>query len=170
VAWPVDNRQVPPHLASTRFDRHYRLPNATRWFFRSFAGACAVIVVLGLLDNQGGTFGTVGVVVAATVLVLIVVWAERAFPRYGLYESLEGIRVVNSFGSRRVPWDQIERFEQSEKWPRGRVLIVRKDGEVVPVVGTAQGARIAWSGGETRDIVGVLNERLRAWQAQHGAI
>jgi hypothetical protein len=122
-----------------------------------------------LLDNHGGTFGTVGVAVAAMVLVLVVVWSEYAFPKYGLYESSEGIRVVNSFGSSGLPWDRIERFEQSKDWPRSRVLIVRTDGEVVPVVGTAQGARIAWSGGETRDIVGVLNERLGVWQTQRRA-
>jgi hypothetical protein len=161
---------VPPHLASKSFDRHYLAPKKARWVLRFYLAAALVVMLVALLDNHGGTFGTVAVVVAATVLVLIVVWAERAFPRYGLYESVEGIRVVNSFGSGRLPWDQIERFEQSKKWPRSRVLIVRKDGEVVPVVGTAQGARIAWNGGETRDIVGVLNERLRVWQAQHGAI
>jgi hypothetical protein len=36
-------------------------------------------------------------------------------------------------------------------------------------MGTAQGARIAWDGGETNDIVGELNKRLRLWRSHRAA-
>lgn len=38
-------------------------------------------------------------------------------------------------------------------------------GESAPIIGTAQGARIAWDGGATEDIVGELNQRLAMWRA-----
>ena len=123
-----------------------------------------------LFGNEGGSFGTAVGIIAVAALVAVLAWGERSFPRWGLYESERELRSVHSLGSQRFPWDMIDRFDQSKTWPKSRVLVVVKNGKVVSIVGTAQGSRIAWDGGETRDIVGVLNERLRAWEAQHGAI
>jgi hypothetical protein len=150
-----------PRLPCPSFERHYRLPRATRLFFRCFAASGALIVLASLLDNQGEVPASVIAGVCYTALALVVVWAERAFRRAGMYESAEGIRVVNMLRSVDLRWELIARFEHAEKWPRSRVL-VGENGRVVPILGTAQGARIVWKGGETRDIVGVLNERLLA--------
>ena len=50
------------------------------------------------------------------------------------------------------------------------MLVIGKNGAVVPIVGTAQGARIAWDGGETNDIVGELNRRLELWRSYCGCV
>ncbi|HEY7932701.1 MAG TPA: hypothetical protein VID48_02660 [Solirubrobacteraceae bacterium] len=73
---------------------------------------------------------------------------------------------MHSIGRRELRWELIDRFEQSKKPPRSRVLVVGTNGRVIPILGTAQGARIAWDGAETRDIAGVLNERLSIWRSQ----
>jgi hypothetical protein len=66
-------------------------------------------------------------------------------------------------------WELIDRLEQSRAIPKSRVLVIGKNGAVGPVVGTAQGARIAWDDGETNDIVGELNRRLDLWRSDHGS-
>lgn len=152
--------------AGATFDRHYSVPGATRWFLRCFLAAVALIVLGSLLDNQSGLSAPVIAIPYYAVLALIVVWSERALPRAGMYESAEGIRIVRLGGSVTLRWELIARFEHSDRRPRSRVLVVANNGQVVPIVGTAQGARIVWNGGETRDIVGVLNERLLTWRSQ----
>jgi len=94
---------------------------------------------------------------------------ERASddPR-GLYETADGLKIVNSRGTELVRWQLIDRFEHSRSIPKSRVLVIGKNGGVVPVVGTAQGARIAWDDGETNDIVGELNRRLELWRSHEG--
>jgi hypothetical protein len=44
-------------------------------------------------------------------------------------------------------------------------MVVGTNGARARLIGTTQGARIAWDTRETRDVVAVLNERLRLWKA-----
>lgn len=147
--------------------RHYRLPTASAWFIRAFLVSCLLVGALGLLDNKGGTFGLVG---GARVhlhrhrdLDL-----GRASDRAGIYEAPDGLRAVRVPGSSFARWQSIEAFEASSAWPRSRVIVVATNGHRVPLIGTAQGARIVWDDGETQDIAGVLNERLPLWKAAEG--
>ncbi len=52
---------------------------------------------------------------------------------------------------------------------RRRVRVFTKDGDKALLLGASQGRRVVWDGGETTDIVGVLNERLRDWRSTHGS-
>ncbi len=147
-------------------DRHYRAPKAALWYMRCFLAASALLVIPVSLDNRSGAPALAITVPYVTVLGVLFVWAERRFPKAGMFETDEGLRVVRLIGSADLRWDLIAGFEASQRPPRSRVLVVAKSGRRVPIVGTAQGARIAWDGGDTRDIVGVLNERLATWRAQ----
>jgi hypothetical protein len=157
-------------VSVTPFDRHYRVPSAARRTIRAFLAVCALVGVLALTDNEGSISTALIGIVYYSVLALILVWEELALPRAGMYESDEGIRVVQALPWRGelLRWDLIASFEQSRTWPRSRVLVLGNNGARVPVAGTAQGSRIVWDGGETRDIVATLTERLEAWRTVHG--
>ena len=144
-----------------QFDRHYRVPRAAIWSLRAFLTAAAGVGVLCVADNQSGLPDEVVAIVYYGLLAGILVWGERLVPRAGMYESADGLRVVHSLGSTTFPWGSIARFEHSSTVPRSQVLVVRHDGRRTPIIGTAQGSRITWGEGDTTDIVGVLNERLR---------
>lgn len=145
--------------------RHYRVPRRATWWGRGMALSGIVVVVLSLLSNQGGTFGLIGGLFCALAVVVVWIWSERRLPRAGIYETAEGLWVVKLVGSGFVHWQQIAGFETSSKRPRTRVMLLGVNGARVPLIGTAQGALIAWDGGETLDIVGVLNDRRVLWQA-----
>jgi hypothetical protein len=150
-------------------DRHYRVPSAARWYMRFFIGSVALVGLALVLDSHGGLSPVAIAIGWYAMVAALAVWGERLMTRAGLYESADGIKVVNSFGSTSCRWEFIARFEQSRKWPKSRVFVVVRNGAVIPIVGTAQGARIAWQDGDTNDIVGVLNERLDAWRSEHAA-
>lgn len=156
---------APVAVSPAGFGRHYQLPSATRWFLRCLVAAGALIGIPVLLNNQSGLSTPVVATLYYAAFAAVLVWGERALPKCGLYESAEAVTAVKMGGSVSFRWELIERFEHSKTRPRSRVLVVEKNGRIVPVVGTAQGARIVWSGGETRDIVGVLNERLASWRS-----
>jgi len=120
---------------------------------------CAVPFILGIAV-------VVGIVLLGTVG-LITVWMERSFRRGGMYETDAGLRIVTGWGSKTVPWADIASFRPAAKGHRGRVLLVGTNGVISPITGLAQGARICWRGGETRDIVAVLNARLDDWRGAH---
>lgn len=124
-------------------------------------------MVGSLFDNQSHISPVAIAIPAFTFLCLVAVWGERLMVRGGMYESAAGLKVVNGFGTTLLPWDSITRFERSPAWPTSRVLVVRATGRRTAIVGTAQGARITWDGGETRDIVGELNGRLALWTGEH---
>ena len=120
---------------------------------------CALPFILGIA-------ATAGLIMLATVGV-ITVWMERSFRRGGMHESDAGLRIVTGWSSRTVPWESIASFRQAATSSRSRVLIVGTNGVISPIAGLAQGARICWRGGETDDIVEVLNARLSDWRSEH---
>jgi hypothetical protein len=156
----------PPRGPSTDpFNRHYRLPSMARWLARGFLLFAALVVLGSLLDNQSDVSPAVVAVPAYTVLAGVALWGERVVIRGGLYETTDGLRVVNCWGTSAFRWERIERFERSGSRPTSRVLIIGTDGQATAIIGTAQGGLIRWDGGETTDIVGELNERLARWRS-----
>lgn len=150
----------------TTLGRHYRAPTAARIFLRGFLLFAALVGIGIVLDYRGGIPAVLIAVLYYGFLLLIWLWGERTMSRAGLYESPVSLTIVHSLGRSETRWELISRFEQAKAVPRSRVLIVKTSGAVVPIVGTAQGSRITWDGGETRDIVSVLNERLSLWRSQ----
>ena len=156
------------------FDRHYRLPAAYAWLFRGLVLSFGLIIVLSLADNQGGEFGIVVGVAAFVCLGGLWLRSERSWPRAGLYETPEGLRVVRIglIGGLRdelLRWGLITRFEPGSLGLSKRaVLAVGTNGVRVRVIGAKQGTLFKWDGGETGDLIGVLNERLATWRTAHG--
>jgi hypothetical protein len=148
-----------------QFDRHYRLPRATARFLWSFLVFFAIVVAVAISTSSSGSAPVIALPVY-TVLALVAFGGRRLTAKGGMYETAAGLKVVNGFGSVTHRWDLIATFEQSRARPKSRVLIVGLNGKTLPIVGTAQGARITWDGGETNDIVGVLNQRLELWCSQ----
>jgi hypothetical protein len=106
------------------------------------------------------------VVACVVVFVAAVVWGERVTVKVGLEESPEGYIDRNNFGRRLLRFEDIDHFDHRRTLSVDRVFAVRPGtGKADPIQGLVQGRRIVWDGGETRDIVGVLNERLEARRA-----
>lgn len=143
--------------------RRYRPPAAGHVAI----GGCLVVVVaavvLGLAEHAASLFmAIIGVAAVATV------WqALAAIKTGGLFETVDGIvnRQLLGVGYRRLAWGEIATFRAV----RTRVFAVRRSGAPVALVGVAQGARTTWDEGETRDIVAVLNQRLKAHRASTGS-
>lgn len=154
---------APPALSLE--PRHYRVPRATAWYLRGHTALVMLIGLLAVVANEGGTSGLVGGFLCIFVVVGIWLWGEHRLPLAGVYETAQGLRAVKLVGSTFAPWHRVEAVESSSKPPRSRVMVVGANGLRVRLIGTAQGARIAWDTGETRDIVAVLNERIALWKA-----
>jgi hypothetical protein len=90
----------------------------------------------------------------------LIVWGERRGVRQGLYESELGLTVVNLYTSYPLLWADVAGFDHRRTGTWDRVYAKRSDGRVRAVATVLQGQRVVWDDGETRDIVGVLNQRL----------
>lgn len=152
------------------FDRHYRLPPFTIWWVRGLHLTFCATIAIGLLNNEGGTFGVVGSIVCGLWIVTAWIRSELSWPKVGLYETAVGLQTVRlSFSGGphtmgHFPWAQIECFEPSGLRKR-RVRAVFRNGFATDLLGTRQGWRITWDGGETTDMVDVLTHRLQEWRA-----
>lgn len=154
---------TPPPEAPAEL-RHYCVPAPAVWASR---GTClgVTLIVLYWVTRTQSTIGAVLVAAGGALFVgLFTLAGEKLLQRAGLYETLEGLRIVNTWGTSVVPWDDIRQFEQGAASPTSRVFIQRTDGRLTLIYATAQRTRITWENGETRDIVGVLNDRLHCWQ------
>ena len=59
----------------------------------------------------------------------------------------------------------MDRFEHQRQGTHDIVYVRLTDGNRRRLTNLLQGQRVLWDGGETKDIVGVLNERLAEWRA-----
>lgn len=143
-------------------ERHYRPPLAGLIVIRVCYVVVALCAVLAVTERAGIVF----VVIMAAAAVWTVGMGERGVRTGGLYETANGItnRRLLGFGCRQEQWCDIDRFHSA----KARVLVIRRDGSAWPLVGVSQGSRTTWDGGETRDIVAVLNERLGLWRSSTG--
>ena len=130
----------------------------------------AMLVAAALLDNQGGAFGLVGGSACGVGVVVLWIRGEASMPKAGIYESADGLRVVGLglLGGLRalqvLSWAQIDRFE-TRRVAKHRVAVIARHGRGRLMLGARQGARYSWGDDETRDIAGVLNQRVNEWRA-----
>jgi hypothetical protein len=123
-----------------------------------------VVFVAGNAHDTGSFPVTLtGIYVVAALAV--VAWCERVVVRTGLDECPEGFVNRSNFGARMLPLQDVEHFQSRRLRRVDRVYAVRRDGSATPIQGLTQGQPIVWDAGESRDIVGVLNERLDARRA-----
>jgi hypothetical protein len=147
--------------ADDELARHYRVPTAARLAGRAAYLVAALALILVLAESAAVVF----VVICAVASAYCVVLGELTIRRGGVYETATGIATRTSLGSHHETWHGIECFRAV----KSRVFVIRQDGTARALRGVAQGYRIAWDGGETRDIVSVLNERLRLWRESNDA-
>lgn len=124
---------------------------------------CALSVILGIAEDAAPVFMAI-----IGVSCVVFFWTSAATLRLGgLRESPSGIANLRpvwlSIRYRREPWENILRFQSV----KSIVFVIVRDGTPWRLVGVAQGARTTWDDGETRDIVGVLNQRLEGWRLAH---
>jgi hypothetical protein len=100
-------------------------------------------------------------IVLGIVLVLVTVWANVLAVTAGVYEVEDGIVAMSLFlGSTHYDWTQLASFEHRRRGTHDFVYARLTDGNRRRLLNVLQGQRVVWDGGETRNIVGVLNERL----------
>jgi hypothetical protein len=143
--------------------RRYRLPRARIGLRVMYAFLAAFWVVL--IQGYQHDHGSVPIVLplACTVTVLAVfVWDRRVLVNFGLDESPDGFVDHHTLGRRSLRLDDIERFDHRRTVTFDQVYAALRDGQIHPIVSLQEGQRVVWQDGETRHIVEVLNERLRA--------
>ena len=140
-----------------QFNRHYRSP-ALRWAIGASYFVVLMAAVLGLAERASAVFLAIIAVGGVGSL-----WAGvMAWTRGGLLETPEGIGNRRFLSTRHWSWSEIDEVRSVGS----RVFLVLRSGDAIPLIGVAQGYRVTWSDGETRDVVSVLNERLAAWRAE----
>jgi hypothetical protein len=123
------------------FNRHYRVPGSYAWMLRGQVLFGVFVLALGLATNEGGAFGIV--VCGLGLMYLAGTWSrsERSWPRTGLYETPEGLRVVrlSALGGvrdRLFRWTTIACFEPGTYgFSRRAVMAVGTNGSRENVVG-----------------------------------
>jgi hypothetical protein len=141
-------------------ERHYSAPPEVAWLNRGAVVALAGCTAWAAYSPGLGKLTAPMAEVLGAVTLLLWLAVERVRRQLGLYETRATLIAVTLGRTVTCRWDDIERFAQSQ-FPTSEVLIVATDGSVISLRGaTAQGSRIVWSGGDTRDIIGVLNQRL----------
>lgn len=96
---------------------------------------------------------------------MISVWANVVAVKGGVYEKDDGITLRSLFSSAHLGWGDLDRFEHQRRGTHDFVYARLTDGSRRRVPEALQGQRVIWDGGETRDIVGVLNGRITQWRA-----
>lgn len=158
---------VQAHSDSIVFDRSYGVSLgtkvATSWWIAGIflLFGCGILVTGSLPWNVPE-----GIASLTAGALLVRAWGRNLDRRAGMVETPEGLR-LGAIGSKPtlLRWESVARFDHSRVWPHWFVLAIAHDGAVRWIRNASQGARIAWDGGDTRDIAGVLNERLDTWRA-----
>jgi hypothetical protein len=111
-------------------------------------------VVLAVAKPDWTVWGPVG-----GFLLLVLLVANVLAPRYGVYEGAKGIAVRRYFSKWSADWTELAGFEHQRIGTHDFAYARLNDGSRRVLSGVLQGQRVVWNGGETRDIVGLLNER-----------
>jgi Bacterial PH domain len=109
-------------------------------------------------------------IVFAALFMAVVAWGEMRGVKQGLYESEVGVRCVTFYGTCILPWADLVEFDHRRAGTWDRVYAKLADGEVKVLPAVFQGQRVVWDGGETRNIVGVLNDRLAEVRAANAVV
>lgn len=142
--------------------RHYRL-----WWTKPVNIGMTVFwafVWLVLAFGSHSTNWTLMIALGVFLLVMAV-WANLLAVTAGVHEEKNGILLRSLVSSSRYEWNQLTGFYDVRKGTHDYVYAELLDGSRRRLTNVLQGQRVIWDGGETRDIVGVLNERLAEWRA-----
>jgi hypothetical protein len=101
-------------------------------------------------------------------LIAMALWANVLAATAGVHEEESGILLRSLVNTSRYEWNQLTGFCDARKGTHDYVYAELADGSRRRLTNVLQGQRVVWDGGETRDIVGVLNERLAEWRATRG--
>jgi hypothetical protein len=88
---------------------------------------------------------------------LMLMWSERTIATAGVYECENGLWCRTGLGGFLLPWEALAGFEHEGR----AVYAARKSGGRARLLPVLQGVDVIWEAGRTRDIVGVLRQRLR---------
>jgi hypothetical protein len=140
--------------------RHYRT-RRNRFGMYPFLGICIFLGLLLTLAPRGGLALHVG----AGVGVLILVWLARNAARMGLKVDRDDVQVCGPFSSERVAWSDVSGLD-THRWSINQIVDLKlMDGRTLNT-NLIQGASVDWQGGETKDILSVLQAELDA----HGSL
>lgn len=148
-------------LDGYRYYQSARLRSGVLFLYAYAAIGAAVTVLATAIDSK--TFPVLVAAIGGAGFVAVVLWGERVVMKTGLEECPHGFIDHKNFGSRLLRLEDIQRFDHRRVLSVDRVYAVRVQGDRGdPIQGLIQGRRIVWDGGETDDIVDVLNARLHA--------
>jgi hypothetical protein len=140
---------TPPREAPAEL-RHYDVPASAVWGSRGICFVVALIVVYWVTRSQSTLAAALVAAGGALSVGLFTLVGEKLLHRAGLYETPEGLRIVNTWGTSVVPWDDIRQFQQGRASPTSRVFIQRTNGHLTLIYATAQRTRITWENGYAR--------------------
>lgn len=136
--------------------RHYRT-RRNRLVIYPFLGAFIVLGLLLVLVPRGG----LAIHVGAGLGVLIIVWLARNTARMGLEVDRDNIHVYGPFSSERVAWRDVSGLA-THRWSVNQIVDLKlADGRTLNT-NLIQGASVDWQGGETKEILSVLQAELDA--------
>ena len=143
-------------LTAEEVERYYRL----RW---TRATTLLLTVLYGiiwlLLAVSRGESSWPVVVAGGCLLLAILVWWNFVSAFVGVYEVAGGIVARGPWRDRWFDWAELSGF-YDQLGTKDVVYARLRSGSRCKLSNLLQGQRVVWEGGETRDIVGVLTERL----------
>lgn len=123
----------------------------------ALAGAIAIAVVPGRGEIVGYIFAPIALA-----------FAWRAW-RWGVHIETDGVKVVGSFVSKRVTWEEIDHFDVRpwQRYPyQGHVVL--KNGRPIPIFGISAGRpESERHRRQAQEPIDRLNEALEQWRATH---
>ncbi len=122
-------------------------------------GATALVSIAAIVGLTAEHGGPVFFAIDGIALLIGVPYSVRALRSSGVIVTENGIRSLKMFaGAHEWQWHEIESFTSVHS----RVYVKLRSGPPVALVGVAQGYKMVWQEGETRDVVGELNAALEA--------
>jgi hypothetical protein len=140
-------------------ETHYRL----RWNRIATALMTVFWAAIWLVLALASHVGWLVVALLGVCLLGIAIWANVVAVTAGVYEGADEVVIRSMLGTRtRVKWNEVEAFEHERRGTHDYVYLRLTDGSRRRLLNMLQGQTVMWSDGQTRDIVGRLNERLAA--------
>ena len=151
-----------------RYYKSARLRSAVLFLYAYAASGAGLGVLATAVESK--TFPVLTAAIGGAGLVVVALWGESIVMKTGLEECPRGFVDHRNIGSRLLLLEDITRFDHRRLLSVDRVYAVRVQGSGGdPIQGLLQGRRVVWDGGETHDIVEVLNTRLEARRAADGS-
>jgi hypothetical protein len=135
---------------------------STGWYAWLATLTFGPVYVLVILASPEGDLAVVSVIGAALAAVLL--WVHLFGKMAGVLVDDSGIVNRAVFHATRYKWTELAAFEDHSIGARDCVYARLVDGSKHRLQ-LLQGQTVAWDGGETQDIVGLLNQQLSVQRA-----